>query len=59
MILFSSVDFSHNVLYLPLLLEEACLDSQAGLSQQKSVSVSKIVYGCFHVPCLFELMSVT
>lgn len=59
MILFSFVDFSNKVLYLALLFEEACLDSQAGLSQQKPVSVSRILYSCFHAACLFELMSVT
>lgn len=59
MILFRFVDFSQNVLYPALLFKEACLDSQAGVSQQKPVSVSRIVYSCFHEACLFELMSVT
>lgn len=59
MILFNFVDFSQKVLYLALLFLEACLDSQACLSQQKPVSVSRVVYSCFHVVCLFELMRVT
>lgn len=41
-----------------IVLKNARFYSRAGLSQQKPVTASSGVYTCFHVPCLFELMSV-